>query len=157
MSCMRRVVIVTYPGVQTLDVTGPAEVLRAATLIKPPGYDVTVAATEKRPLPTSTVSLMPDERLEDLESCPIDTLIVAGGTGTRSAEDDARLVEWIADAARRSRRVTSVCTGAFLLARAGLLDGRRATTHWASCGELAARYPTVTVEAATETSRPRPA
>jgi transcriptional regulator GlxA family with amidase domain len=144
---MRRVVIVTYPGVQTLDVTGPAEVLRAASLIRPPGYDVTVAATEKRPLPTSTVSLMPDERLEDMESGPIDTLIVAGGTGTRAAEDDERLVEWIADAARRSRRVTSVCTGAFLLARAGLLDGRRATTHWASCAELAARYSAVTVEA----------
>jgi len=144
---MRRVVIVTYPGVQTLDVTGPAEVLRAATLIKPPGYDVTVAATDTAPLPTSTVSLMPDERLEDVESGPIDTLIVAGGTGTRAAEEDERLIGWLREAARRSRRVTSVCTGAFVLAKAGLLDGRSATTHWASCAELAARYPAVAVEA----------
>jgi len=143
---MRRVVIVVYPGVQTLDVTGPAEVLRAATLMRPSAYDVTVAARDQGPLPTSTVSLMPDERLEDVESGPIDTLIVAGGTGTRAAEDDERLVDWLREAARRSRRVTSVCTGAFLLAKAGLLDGRRATTHWASCADLAARYPAVTVE-----------
>jgi transcriptional regulator GlxA family with amidase domain len=143
---MRRVVIVAFPGVQTLDVTGPAEVLRAATRIKPPGYEVTVAATDKRPLPTSTVSLMPEARLDELARGPIDTLIVAGGTGTRAAEDDERLIAWLSEAARRSGRVTSVCTGAFLLARAGLLDGRRATTHWASCAELAARYPGVAVE-----------
>jgi transcriptional regulator GlxA family with amidase domain len=143
---MRRVVIVVFPGVQTLDITGPAEVLRAATRIRPPGYEVIVAATDAGPLPTSTVSIVPDERLADLDSGPIDTLIVAGGTGTARAEEDDRLVDWIAAAARRSRRVTSVCTGAFLLARAGLLDGRRATTHWASCAELADRYPAVTVE-----------
>ena len=77
---------------------------------------------------------------------PIDTLIVAGGTGTRAAEEDAPLVEWLREAAKRSRRITSVCTGAFLLAKAGLLDGRRATTHWASCADLAERYPAVTVE-----------
>ena len=142
---MRRIVIVAYPGVQTLDVTGPAEVFRAAGLIKPPGYEVTVAAPELGPLRTSTVSLAPDTRLESCTG-PIDTLVVAGGTGSRRAEDDRRLVGWIAGAARRSRRVASVCTGAFLLARAGLLDGRRATTHWASCADLAARYPAVTVE-----------
>jgi transcriptional regulator GlxA family with amidase domain len=143
---MRRVVIVVFPGVQTLDVTGPAEVFRAASRIRPPGYEVTVAAADQGPLPTSTVSLVPDERLADLKGGPIDTLIVAGGTGSRRAEDDELLVSWIAEAAGRSRRVASVCTGAFLLARAGLLDGLRATTHWASCADLAARYPAVTVE-----------
>ena len=142
---MRRVVIVAFPGVQTLDVTGPAEVFRAASLLKPPGYDVTVAALDIEPLRTATVSLAPDKRLADCTGA-LDTLLVAGGTGTRRAEDDERLVSWIAGAARRSRRVASVCTGAFLLARAGLLDGRRATTHWASCADLAARYPAVTVE-----------
>jgi transcriptional regulator GlxA family with amidase domain len=142
---MRRVVIVAFPGVQTLDVTGPAEVLRAASLMHPPGYEVTVAAMEIEPLPTSTVSFVPDARLEDCTGA-LDTLIVAGGTGTRRAEEDARLVEWIAEAAKRARRVASVCTGAFLLAKAGLLDGRRATTHWASCADLGARYPAVAVE-----------
>jgi transcriptional regulator GlxA family with amidase domain len=142
---MRRVVIVVFPGVQTLDVTGPAEVFRAASLIHPPGYRVTVAAPRVGPLPTSTVSLVPDARLDQCGG-RIDTLIVAGGSGTRRAEEHRRLVEWIAGAARRSRRVASVCTGAFLLAKAGLLDGRRATTHWASCADLAARYPSVRVE-----------
>ncbi len=142
---MRRVVIAVFPGVQTLDVTGPAEVLRAATLLKPPGYEVTIAARTKGPIKTSTVSFVPDARLEDCTG-PLDTLIVAGGNGTRRAEDDDALVDWIADAATRSRRVASVCTGAFLLAKAGLLDGRHATTHWASCADLAKRYPAVTVD-----------
>src|SRR5215207_5120577 len=142
---MRRVVIVAFPGVQTLDVTGPAEVLRAATKIHPPGYEVTLVAPEEGPLRTSTVMIVPDL---PLTACrfPIDTLIVAGGTGTRRAEEDEHLIGWLRAAAKRSRRVSAVCTGAFLLARAGLLDGRRATTHWASCADLAARYPAVTVE-----------
>ena len=145
MKPMRRVVLAVFPGVQTLDVTGPAEVFRAATLLKRPGYEVTIAARTTAPIETSTVSFVPDAHLDDCTG-PIDTLMVAGGTGTRAAEEDAALVEWIAEAATRSRRVTSVCTGALLLAKAGLLDGRRATTHWASCAELARRYPGVTVE-----------
>jgi transcriptional regulator GlxA family with amidase domain len=142
---MRRVLIVAFPGVQTLDVTGPAEVLRAAAKLHPPGYEVTLVAPEEGPLRTSTVTIVPDL---SLNACrfPIDTLIVAGGTGTRRAEEDEHLIEWLRAAAGRARRVTSVCTGAFLLARAGLLDGRRATTHWASCADLAGRYPAVTVE-----------
>jgi transcriptional regulator GlxA family with amidase domain len=142
---MRRVVIVAFPGVQTLDVTGPAEVLRAATKLHPPGYEVTVVAPEEGPLRTSTVTMVPDV---SISACrfPIDTLIVAGGTGTRRAEDDEALIDWLRKAASRSRRVTSVCTGAFLLAKAGLLDGRCATTHWASCADLAQRYPAVSVE-----------
>jgi transcriptional regulator GlxA family with amidase domain len=142
---MRRVVIVAYPGVQTLDVTGPAEVFRAASLIKPPGYEVVVAAPEDGPLRTSTVSFVPDARLDQVRGA-IDTLVVAGGTGSRRAEEHSSLVDWIAGAATRSRRVASVCTGAFLLARAGLLDGRRATTHWASCADLESRYPAVRIE-----------
>jgi transcriptional regulator GlxA family with amidase domain len=142
---MRRVVILAFPGVQTLDVTGPAEVLRAATKLHPPGYEVTVVAPEEGPLRTSTVTMLPDV---SIDACrfPVDTLIVAGGTGTRRAEDDEALINWLRKAASRSRRVTSVCTGAFLLAKAGLLDGRRATTHWASCADLAQRYPAVSVE-----------
>ena len=142
---MRRVVIVVFPEVQTLDVTGPAEVFRAATLLRPPGYEVIVAAVESSPLATSTVSFVPDARLDEIDG-PLDTLLVAGGEGTRRAVGDEWLVDWVAEAATRSRRVASVCTGAFLLAKAGLLDGRRATTHWAYCAQLARRYPAVTVE-----------
>ena len=83
-----------------------------------------------------------------LDACrgPIDTLVVAGGRGARAAGRDERLIAWLRLAARRSRRVTSVCTGAFLLARAGLLDGRRATTHWAACGALARTFPSIEVD-----------
>jgi transcriptional regulator GlxA family with amidase domain len=83
-----------------------------------------------------------------LDGCrgPIDTLVVAGGLGAQAAARDHRLTDWLRLAARRSRRVTSVCTGAFLLARAGLLDGRRATTHWNACAALARHYPSIEVE-----------
>ena len=95
---MRRVVIVAFPGVQTLDVTGPAEVLRAATLLHPPGYDVTVVAPEAGPLRTSTVTIVPDQPLSAC-SKPIDTLIVAGGTGTRRRGGGRALIDWLRDAA----------------------------------------------------------
>jgi transcriptional regulator GlxA family with amidase domain len=89
--------------------------------------------------------MVPDRSLASCRG-PIDTLVVAGGAGVRDASGDERLSSWLRLAARRSRRVTSVCTGAFLLARAGVLEGRRATTHWAACAALARAYPTVRVE-----------
>jgi transcriptional regulator GlxA family with amidase domain len=76
----------------------------------------------------------------------IDTLVIAGGWGTREVVSDAKLIAWIRRAAERSRRVTSVCTGALLLAEAGLLDGKRATTHWAFAEQLKERYPSVQIE-----------
>ncbi|HEX3278770.1 MAG TPA: GlxA family transcriptional regulator [Thermoleophilaceae bacterium] len=143
---MRRVVIVAFPKVQTLDVHGPAEVFSTATqLTDKDGYSVEVVATRPGPLPTSSVALYPDRTLDQCKG-PIDTLVIAGGRGVQAAVNDEQLVEWIRSAARRSRRVTSVCTGAFLLAEAGLLEGRKATTHWASCGVLASRHPNVEVE-----------
>jgi transcriptional regulator GlxA family with amidase domain len=143
---MRRVVIAAFPRVQTLDVHGPAEVFTTATqLSSRGGYAVEVVAPRPGPIPTSSVALYPDRTIDRCRG-PIDTLLVAGGRGVQAAVHDERLVGWLSDAAKRSRRVTSVCTGAFLLARAGLLDGRRATTHWASCGELARAHPEVEVE-----------
>jgi transcriptional regulator GlxA family with amidase domain len=89
--------------------------------------------------------LVPDFGMDEVQGS-IDTLVVAGGAGTRAAASDPRVIAWVRDAASRSRRVTSVCSGAFVLAEAGLLDGRRATTHWEWCDTLARMYPAVEVE-----------
>jgi len=76
----------------------------------------------------------------------LDTLVIAGGEGIDTAAADIVLVDWVRERARRARRTASICTGAFLLAATGMLDGRRAATHWAFCAELARRFPAVRVE-----------
>jgi transcriptional regulator GlxA family with amidase domain len=138
----RRVVFVIYPRFTALDLVGPHEVLAAAG-----EYDVVVAAREAGPVEsTRGPVIVADRSLRSIRG-PIDTLVVVGGEGTREAARDAELVQWVGRAAKRSRRVTSVCTGAFVLAAAGLLAGRRATTHWGSCDLLARHFPDITVEA----------
>jgi transcriptional regulator GlxA family with amidase domain len=148
----RQVVIVAYPGVQSLDVTGPLEVFAGADeLIRATGrsergYQVRIASRHGAPLPTSSgLTITPHLPLRELPDA-IDTLIVSGGPGCMQASADAHLIDWISTAAGAARRTVSVCTGAFLLARAGLLDGRRATTHWAFAAELTRRHPAVTVD-----------
>jgi transcriptional regulator GlxA family with amidase domain len=148
----RRIVFVTYPGITALDLVGPHEVFTAAAEVarrsggEPDAYRVEVAAAEAGPLRTTRgLAVVADRALAQVRG-PIDTLVVVGGEGAYAATADRDLVSWIDRAARRSRRVASVCTGAFLLAAGGLLDGRRATTHWRSCDDLARTYPDVTVE-----------
>src|SRR5690349_5257862 len=115
----RRVVIAAFNDVQSLDVTGPAEVFSSAH-----EYDVQIVAPDPEPFVMSNgMRVIPSMAMADVRG-PIDTLVIAGGVGTRTAITDKRIVDWVRDAAKRSRRVTSVCTGAFLLAQAGLLDGR---------------------------------
>jgi transcriptional regulator GlxA family with amidase domain len=109
-------------------------------------YEIVLVARDEAPITASSgLSLVPHGRFGGVRG-PIDTLVVPGGLGTRDALADERFVSWLGRAAARSRRVTSVCTGAFLLAEAGLLDGRRATTHWNSCAALRRRYPAIAVE-----------
>jgi transcriptional regulator GlxA family with amidase domain len=144
----RRIVVVVFPDVQALDVTGPTEVFSLAERSRPePTYTIELVAGDGASVRTSSgLQLIPDRALDRARDS-IDTLIVAGGLGVQSAARDERLINWLRLAARRSRRVASVCTGAFLLAKAGLLEGRRATTHWAACDALARNYPSVAVEA----------
>jgi len=144
---MRRIVIVAFPDIQTLDVVGPAEVFWTADRLANGGeYSVEVVASSADAVTTgSGLRLLPHRGLSAVRG-PVDTLLVAGGTGVVHAQQDEQLVRWIRSAAPRARRVASVCTGAFLLADAGLLDGRRATTHWSACDELRRRYPAVEVE-----------
>jgi transcriptional regulator GlxA family with amidase domain len=144
---MRRIAILAFEGAQTLDVTGPYEVFSTANRLCGGGeYDVEIVAPEKRALRTgSGLAIVPDRATSGVRG-GLDTLLIAGGEGVLRAVEDERLVRWIKRAAGRSRRVASVCTGAYLLARAGLLDGRSAATHWASAGDLARRHPEVEVD-----------
>ena len=135
-----------------LDLVGPHEVFTAGAEVarrtggEPDAYRVEVAAAEAGPLRTTRgLVVVADRALASIRG-PIDTLVVVGGEGARRAAEDRELTGWVARAARRSRRVASVCTGAFVLAAAGVLDGRRATTHWRSCADLARRFPGVTVD-----------
>ena len=143
----RRVVIVAFPGVQPLDVIGPAEVFSTAATLEPGAYSVEVVGRRAAARCASTsVGLVADRALAQLPRA--DRHADRGRRPRRRATRPGTRApcRGSAAAAARSRRVCSVCTGAFLLAEAGLLDGRRATTHWASCDRLAERYPEVTVE-----------
>ncbi|GHA03887.1 putative transcriptional regulator, AraC family protein [Streptomyces echinoruber] len=140
--------VVVYPGAQTLDVSGPLEVFDTVNrLLSDPQdtYRLQCVSPEAPLVATSAGLVVQAEPLEAGEGA-IDTLLVPGGPGLKEALANPSLVAWIRRAAARSRRVASVCGGAFLLAEAGLLDGRRATTHWAVWEQMARRYPEVTVD-----------
>jgi transcriptional regulator GlxA family with amidase domain len=137
---VERVVVFVFDGVQPLDAVGPHEVLRAG------GYAVEVVSPSGRPVRSeSGLTLGVDRSLASVRG-RIDTLLVAGGDGVLAAAADPEVVRHVRRLARGARRVTSVCSGAFVLAEAGLLDGRRVTTHWRRCAQLAERYPAVTVD-----------
>lgn len=146
--------ILLFDGVEVLDFAGPYEVFSRTRLT--PGIEsrlteesapfkvFTVAAGTNPVIATGGLQVLPDF---DLASTPsIDVLVVPGGFGTRALLQDASLLAWIHQTAGRAQRVTSVCTGALLLARAGLLVGRRATTHWGALALLAELDPTIRVE-----------
>jgi transcriptional regulator GlxA family with amidase domain len=162
----RRIVFVVFPGFQILDLTGPYEVFSQVGAYMGAhmradiggqvggrggdGVTIDVVAADPGPVAAScglTVSpTLTTVQATEQATGPIDTLIAVGGGGVLRACEDARLVGWLKRAAGRSRRTAAVCSGAFLLAEAGLLDGRRATTHWGRCETLSRRYPRVTVE-----------
>lgn len=149
MGTARHIVIPVFDGMQSLDLTGPLEVFDGARQLSGGGYRISVASVGGVPVRTSSrLTIAPDVDLLTLDptSAAIDTVIVPGGTSARSFGDFPELVGWIRRSAPHARRVTSVCTGAFFLAEAGLLDGRRAATHWSACELLAERYPTIDVD-----------
>ena len=146
---VRVIEIVAFPDVTVLDVAGPLQVFASANEWsalnnQPPPYVVGVVA-EAVPVTTSAGLALLAQRLPRLDQ-PVDTLVVTGGPGTFAASQSKNLIRWLAARAGRARRIASVCTGAFLLGAAGLLDGKRAVTHWDWCGELARHFPRVRVE-----------
>jgi transcriptional regulator GlxA family with amidase domain len=147
----RHVVVIAYPGVQPLDAVGPIEVFagasRAARALGRTGdYRVTLASLDGGTVWSGSGVGLATVPLPEA-GAKIDTLLIAGGDGERQARHEARLIEWIKDAAPDCRRVATVCTGAFLGAQAGLLEGRRVTTHWASAERLATDFVNVSVDA----------
>ncbi|HEY3021280.1 MAG TPA: GlxA family transcriptional regulator [Solirubrobacteraceae bacterium] len=146
----RQVVLVAFDGMQALDLVGPADVFDGATRLVAgdAAYRLVVATPDGRAVRTgSGLRIAADAALPDITAAGIDTLVAAGGLSFEGALADVRLVESVRRLAPAARRTCSVCSGAFLLAAAGVLDGRRATTHWAACAELARRYPSIRVEA----------
>ncbi len=154
MNGSRTIVFLAAPNTQILDVAGPFQVfVRAAELFvqerparKAP-YKVLLASSTRRRSVATNCGLV----LSGAETCrslrgPIDTLLVAGGTGVKDAARDEELLLWLRKAAPRVRRIGSICTGAFLLASAGLLDGKRAATHWKWAADLASQFPHTTVD-----------
>lgn len=145
--------MLVFPDVQILDATGPFEVFSSTNRWcdwrrpgEAPAYRIELLAADTVPVrATCGIELVPHVALRDVCG-PLDTLIVAGGEGARAAVHDRALVAWIQAMAPQARRIASVCTGALLLAEAGLLAGKRATTHWGFCDQLATQYPDVTVE-----------
>jgi transcriptional regulator GlxA family with amidase domain len=145
----RKVLIVGFPGVQGLDLVGPFEVFTSASLAVSgqgkEGYQPVVASVDGRPVTTETGLTFAAVELPD-PSEPVDTLILPGGRGVHAARQDPRVIDWVVAAAPQARRVVTVCTGAFLAAQAGLLDGCRATTHWAYTDQLAREFPAIDVD-----------
>ncbi|YCK42155.1 GlxA family transcriptional regulator [Actinomadura sp. ATCC 39365] len=148
MEC-RRVVVVAYEAAELLDIACVTSTLENANWHgASPYYQVRLATPGGHPVTTAGALVLQAQLALERITGPVDTLIVSGGTGHVDAAANPLVVGHVRRLARESRRVASVCTGAYVLAAAGLLDGRRATTHWREAADMAARYPRVTVDPA---------
>jgi transcriptional regulator GlxA family with amidase domain len=149
----RRIAMLAYPDIQILDVVGPLEVFsRTARWLKEHGrradhaYVVEIIGLRRGAFAASSgLRLVADRAFAEVKG-GLDTLLIAGGRGMERYRKHAPLLRWLRRQAEKVRRIGSVCTGAFILAEAGILHGLRVTTHWGSCARLAADYPDLTVE-----------
>lgn len=141
----RRVAFLIFDDFQLLDAAGPISAFEIAERYAPGTYESRVIARRAGAVRSSSGASMNAAGLG--RAAGIDTLVIAGGNGTRAAAQDAALVRFVAKCGEESRRVASVCSGAYVLAATGLLDGRVATTHWTRTSDFARRFPRVKLEA----------
>jgi len=134
------VTLVIFDGYQALDLAGPYDVFAEA------GYDCSIVAPRAGPVRSNKGMPVLAAGIAEEDPATTDTLMVVGGSGVHAARSQRELVDWIRAAAGAAQRVTSVCSGSFLLAEAGLLDDRRATTHWSEADRLAREYPSIEVD-----------
>jgi transcriptional regulator GlxA family with amidase domain len=135
-----------YPGVAPLDVAGPLQVFGFSNFLKKQQlYDLVTVAPTAQAVPTGLGFAMVPACAMNEVPFPLDTLLVSGGGGP-DAVQDPEIFAWLRQTVPLARRFGSICTGVFVLANAGLIDGKRVATHWALCGELARRHPSVSVD-----------
>ncbi|MCG9915853.1 MAG: DJ-1/PfpI family protein [Phenylobacterium sp.] len=140
---VRPLTVVIFDDFQILDAAGPIAAFEIASRFVTDGYDLKVVAPGAGWVKSSSGAAMLAQELDDR---PLDTLLVAGGDGTRPGRLDPRVVALVAAAAARASRIVSICSGAFILAEAGLLNGRRATTHWNRTADFRRRFPLVQLQ-----------
>jgi transcriptional regulator GlxA family with amidase domain len=140
---VRRIGVLIFPDFQLLDAAGPISAFEIAGRYAPGTYELKIMAATPGQVASSSGAAMIAQPLSDQ---PFDTVVLAGGDGTRGAILDRTTLDWVKAASARARRTASVCSGAYILAEAGLLDGHRATTHWQLSADFARRYPKVMLE-----------
>jgi transcriptional regulator GlxA family with amidase domain len=141
----RRVAVLVFPGFQLLDAAGPIAAFEIAAYLRPRAYSLVAVSAAGGLVRSSSGVELGSVRFRGANR--VDTLLVAGGDGTRAAATSQETLRFVRSCARRARRVTSVCSGSYVLAAAGLLDGRAATTHWTRSADFARRFPKVKLDA----------
>lgn len=139
----RELALVIFPGFQLLDAAGPIAAFEIAERMAPDAYSLHIVAANAGPVASSSGV---EITAASLSGATYDTLLVSGGEGTRRLQELSSTVAWVRLQSAQARRVASICSGAYVLAEAGLLDGRRATTHWSRTDDFARRYPEVILE-----------
>jgi transcriptional regulator GlxA family with amidase domain len=139
----RRIAFLVFPDFQLLDAAGPIAAFEIAERYRPGSYSSRVIAPAAGAVASTAGVSLNAVRL--VAPASVDTLIVSGGEGTRPAAADAVIVKFVRACAEQARRVASVCSGTYILAATGCLDGRPATTHWTRCGDLARKHPRIDV------------